>query len=84
MTVHVAETDTELSEVIDRVLKGEEVVVMRNGQPVARVNGVIAAAEPEKRITPESVKWLEEHRVGKGEPRIDSATLIRQMRDEGY
>jgi len=83
MTVHVAETDAKLSDVIDRALKGEEVVVTRDGQPVARINGV-TPAPTEKRITEESIAWLEEHSVGKGQSRIDSATLVRQMRDEGY
>jgi prevent-host-death family protein len=80
MTVHLAETDTKLSEVIDRALKGEEVVVTRNGQPVARING-FPAREP-KPISDASIDWLERNRIGMKPLKEDSGTLLRRIRDE--
>ena len=41
--VSVAEDKAHLSELLDRVERGEEVVITRRGRPVARVSGVSAS-----------------------------------------
>ncbi len=75
----VVEAKNQLSELIDRALKGEGVVITRHGRPVVELKPVSPIAEP---ITPDAVDWLAERRVGRRRPRQDAATLVRKMRDE--
>jgi prevent-host-death family protein len=44
-TVNVHEAKTHLSRLLERVEAGEEIVIARNGKPIARL-GPLAAAEP--------------------------------------
>jgi prevent-host-death family protein len=76
----VVEAKNKLSELIDRALKGEGVVITRHGQPVVELKPVSRPAKP---ITPEALDWLKARRVGRRMPRDDAATLVRRMRDEG-
>ena len=46
-TVNVFEAKTQLSKLLERVERGEEVIIARAGKPVARLTGL--RAEPEKR-----------------------------------
>jgi prevent-host-death family protein len=46
-TVNIYEAKTQLSRMIDRVAAGEEIVISRNGRPVAR----LCQLEPRKRNT---------------------------------
>jgi prevent-host-death family protein len=75
----VVEAKNQLSELIDRALKGEGVVITRHGKPVVELKAIAPPARP---IGPESVEWLKKHRVGRQKPREDAATLVRKMRDE--
>jgi prevent-host-death family protein len=43
---NVHEAKTQLSRLLDRVEKGEEVVIARDGKPVAKLVAVSAAREP--------------------------------------
>jgi prevent-host-death family protein len=45
ITVNVHEAKTHLSRLLERVEAGEEIVIARNGKPIARL-GPLAAAEP--------------------------------------
>ena len=45
-SVNVYEAKTHLSQLLDRAAAGEEIVIARNGRPVARL---IALADPEPR-----------------------------------
>jgi prevent-host-death family protein len=47
----VVEAKNRLSELIDRALKGEGVVITRHGRPVAELKPILPAAEP---ITPDA------------------------------
>jgi prevent-host-death family protein len=76
----VVDAKNNLSELIDRALKGEDVVITRHGQPVVELKPVPRPAKP---ITPEAIEWLKARRVGRRMPREDAATLVRRMRDEG-
>jgi prevent-host-death family protein len=75
----VAEAKNNLPKLLDKALAGEEVTITRRGEPVAKL-------VPEKAEgAPIDLEWLDKHRVKpKGGVKIDSAALIRQMRDEGY
>ncbi len=89
MSTHtVAEADTTLSELIDRALKGEEVVITRNGKVVAEIKSVapvrVAVPVAGRRITPEDVAWLDRHRVDGITPEEDAGTFVSRMRDEDW
>ena len=79
MATHsVAEAKNRLSQLIDRALEGEDVVITRHGQPVVTLRPVKRIPRP---ITPEDLDWLRARRVG-SMPAEDAATLVRRMRDE--
>jgi len=70
---------TRLSDLIDRALKGEAVVITRHARPIIEFKRISPAAEP---ITQHAVDWLAPRRVGRRVPREDAAALVRKMRDE--
>jgi prevent-host-death family protein len=45
-TISVADTKAHLSKLLDRVEKGEEIVVTRRGRPVARLSPVKSRKKP--------------------------------------
>ena len=75
----VADAKNKLSELIDRALQGENVVITRHGRPVVALTPIPKAAKP---ITPEAVEWLRQHRVGRRAPREDAVIAVRRIRDE--
>lgn len=85
MSTHsVAEARNQLSKLIDRALKGEEVVITRRGQPVIEFKPVRPAPRPAPRLmTDADIEWLRARRVGRKMAKTDAATLVRQMREEG-
>jgi prevent-host-death family protein len=74
----VAEAKTHLSELIDRALAGEEVIITRHGRPVVTLKPV---TPPPRRVTEADIEWLRARRVGSMSP-IDSGRLVSEMRDE--
>jgi len=77
----VAEAKNHLSQLIDRAIEGEEVVITRHGAPVV----VIKAVAPKHRpVTDEEIEWLRQHRVGGPVPKEDAGTLVSRMRDEDW
>jgi prevent-host-death family protein len=80
MSTHtVAEAEGHLSELIDRALKGEGVVITRHGKPVVELKPVHPAL---RRLTPADLDWVEERRVGTLTEGEDAGALVRRMRDE--
>lgn len=77
----VAEAKNRLPELIDRALKGEEVVITRHGHPVVELRAVVSAPKP---LTGEELDWLEAHRVGDIMPEEDAGTFVSRMRDEEW
>lgn len=77
-TYTVAEAKAHLSELLDRVERGEEVVISRRGKPVARVSQVRAPKEP--------IDWAAIDALRESVPfqEVPSVDIIRQMRDEKY
>ena len=73
-TISLTDAKARLSEVLDRVQHGEEVVITRHGRPVARVSAVAQSKQP--------VKSLREFRAWMPSWRKSSARLLRDMRDE--
>jgi prevent-host-death family protein len=76
--VSVAEAKAHLSALLDRVERGEEVVITRRGKAVAKVSGMERKLEP--------IDWEEIDRVRESMPfqEVPSVDIIRRMRDEKY
>jgi prevent-host-death family protein len=77
----VVEAKNRLSDLIDRALKGEEVVITRHGHPVIQLKPLPA---PPRQITQEDIDWLDAHRVGSVMPEEDAGTFVSRMRDEEW
>jgi prevent-host-death family protein len=73
-TVTLVEAKAHLSELLDRVESGEEVVITRHGRPVAHVSAVQQVKQP--------VRNLAAFRAKMPRLRKSSAVRLREMRDE--
>ena len=76
VTVNLARAKAHLSELLDRVEAGEEVVITRHGRPVAHISPV---ARPRR---PLRLQALAEFRARMPRLRRPSAELLREARDE--
>lgn len=75
----VVEAKNNLSDLIARAERGEEVVITRHGSPVVELRAVSATPKP---ITKAAINWLDARRV-QPEPSYPGAVeAIRQMRSE--
>ena len=80
-THSVVEARNKLSELIDRALAGEEVVITRHGHPVVEMR----ATKPKGRaITQADLDWLKARRGPRLSHSLNAAELISQMRDEDW
>lgn len=77
----VVEAKNQLSELIDRSLKGEDVVITRHGRPVAELKPV---ARTPRAVTAEDLDWLVAHRARLTPNRTDAGTLISRIRTEDW
>jgi prevent-host-death family protein len=77
-TFSLAQAKARLSEVLDRVEAGEEVVITRRGRAVARVEPV---SKPLQSIAFDDLAAV---RAQLPKAKTSSAKLIRRLRDEGY
>ncbi len=75
--VSLAEAKAHLSELLDKVEAGEEVVITRRGRAVAHI---LPAARAKKPIP---LKELAEFRATMPPLRRPSADVLRELRDEG-
>jgi prevent-host-death family protein len=75
-TISVAEAKAHLSELLDRVEAGEEVVITRRGKAIARLCSVEPARDP--------LVSLAELRSSLPRVTRRSADVVRELRDEGY
>ncbi len=76
VTVTLVEAKAHLSELINKVENGQEVVITRHGKPVANLSSVSQRKKP--------LRSLAAFRATMPRLRKSSANLIREMRDEGY
>ena len=75
VTVTLVEAKAHLSELLDKVESGEEVVITRHGRPIAHLSAVSRPRRPVRSLTAFRAKmprW-----------RKPSARLLREVRDEG-
>ena len=73
-TVTVAEAKAHLSGLLNRIERGEEVIVTRRGQPVAKIVPVQTA----KRRLPS----LRDFRAKLPRPSVSGSDVLRRLRDE--
>lgn len=78
LTVNLAQAKARLSELLDKVEAGEEVVITRRGVAVARLS---EAVRPKK---PLPLEELAEFRRTMPELSRPSAEILRELRDERY
>ncbi|WP_293905708.1 type II toxin-antitoxin system prevent-host-death family antitoxin [Phenylobacterium sp.] len=79
MTRHsVVEAKNSLSDLIDRAMKGEDVVITRHGIAVVELKAV---QPPPKLMTPGDVEWLRAN-LAPRRPGDDAGTLISKMRSD--
>jgi prevent-host-death family protein len=76
LTVNLAEAKANLSALLDKVERGEEIVITRHGRPVAQLKS------PEVPKKPLPFDELEAFRATMPRLRRPSARLLREMRDE--
>lgn len=79
MTQHsVAEAKNRLSDLINRSLAGESVIITRHGHPVVELKAVQPVT---RRVTREQLDWLAAQVVD-ASPTDDAGKLLTRMRDE--
>ena len=79
-TYSVADAKNNLSDLIDRALKGEGVIITRHGAPVAEIRPVRPTPGP---MTEADLAWLDARRVTPLKPLAEAAgALVSHMRDE--
>ncbi|MCY3852201.1 MAG: type II toxin-antitoxin system prevent-host-death family antitoxin [Gammaproteobacteria bacterium] len=78
VTVNLAQAKARLSELLDKVEVGDEVVITRHGKAVAHLYAVVG---PKK---PLPLKALAEFRASMPRLRRSSSDLLRELRDEGF
>ena len=80
MSTHsVAEAKNQLSELIERALKGEEVVITRHGRPVVALRAIPERVLP---VSPADLDWLAERRIGRSPATENAGVLLTKLRDE--
>ena len=80
MKYSVAHAKNNLSDLIDRALHGEGVVITRHGVPVVELRPTQPAAKP---VTDADLLWLAERRLRPTRaPGQEAGELISRLRDE--
>ena len=77
-TYSVAEAKSGLSELLDRVEAGEEILITRRGRAIAKVESAEVAT---KKLPLPSLRVL---RAAQPKAKTEITVLIRQMRDAAY
>lgn len=77
-SINLADAKAHLSELIDRVEKGESIQILRRGKPVALL---VAPNRPRKPFPLDEIRAFTDSLPFQTE---SSADLIRKMRDDGY
>ena len=76
LDISLAEAKAQLSDLIERAIRGEEVRITRRGKPVARLVGIRRTAKP---IDFEALRAL---RASMPEQSESAETWLRKVRDE--
>ena len=76
----ITDARNHLSQLIDRALAGESVIITRRGRPVVELRPVSPIL---RKITTADVDWVAARRVGRA-GKEDAGTFVRRMRDEEW
>jgi prevent-host-death family protein len=76
LAIDLAEAKAHLSELVSKAESGEETIIMRRGEAVAKL---VPVAMPKK-----ALRTRAQFRASLRKARTPSAVLIRDSRDEGY
>jgi prevent-host-death family protein len=76
VTVSLAQAKARLSELLDKVERGEEIIVTRHGRAVARI---LSAAQPKKPIPLDELAAFRATMPSLSRPSVE---LLREMRDD--
>ena len=80
----VVEAKNNLSDLIARAEKGEEVVITRHGVPVVEMRPLQAARTGPRPMTQADIDWLDARRVALKPGAEGPTDLLRRMRDEDW
>ena len=80
-TYSIIEAKNRLPELIDRALKGEDVVITRHGRPVVELKPI---PKPPRPVTQEDLDWLAARRGKRLSAREKAGELVSRMRDEDW
>ena len=75
----MAEAKNNLPRLVDRMLRGETVLITRRGKPVARVVPVEPAHAAPRKLDLDWLRRLRDQAATDAEPGVDT---VRQMRDD--
>ena len=79
-TLTLAETKSHFSAVVDQVIAGEEIVITRRGQPVARIIPERRKSPPEVAAIVEELRAFLAAQPAQSRPATE---LVREVRDSG-
>ncbi len=83
MSTHtLAEAQDHLPDLIDRALRGEGVVITRDGQPAVELRPVTRAVSmPPTKV---DIDWVIAHRIPVQNATEDAGAFVSRMRDEDW
>ena len=56
--VNLYEAKTQLSQLVEDAARGEDIVIAKNGKPIAKLTVIAPAAQPQKRVGGQWAKYL--------------------------
>ncbi len=78
-TYSVAEAKNQLSDLIERAIRGEGVVITRHGHPVVELRSIERSG---RAVSCGDLDWLAAHRVAIAPTADDAAALMTKIRDD--
>jgi prevent-host-death family protein len=78
-THSLADAQDRLTELIDRALSGEDIVITRHGRPVVELRPI---PEPASKLSAADLDWLAARRVPVRQGQKDAGAIVGAMRDE--
>lgn len=75
----IVQAKNQLSELIDRAMGGESVVITRHGHPVVEIRAIVTQG---RAMTAADVARMREKRVKLRKPDNDPRSIVERMRDE--
>ncbi|MDR7038049.1 prevent-host-death family protein [Methylobacterium sp. BE186] len=75
----ISDAERGLSDLIDRALAGEGVVITRAGRPAAELKPIRGGGHP---VTEADLAWLRERRDRRRSAECDAGSLLSRLRDD--